>query len=183
MSDSVKRREVLKTAAAVGALAALGPLALGRREGEAGLRPQIFGGGRITANIPGETVPSPSDFVFTADPGGGTILCSMFGPETGGFLNCILMTVQGTVAPGTLQRSQGVYTFGGKLDLFLFPDIFNPPNPFLYLTGNDYSVRVTLGGPGRATWVLKIPVATAAIGGDTGGIVDFGRIERRRIRL
>jgi hypothetical protein len=31
--------------------------------------------------------------------------------------------------------------------------------------------------------ILHIPSVTDAVGGDTGGIVEFGRIERKRIRV
>lgn len=143
----------------------------------------VLGSGRVGEPLPGVTVPSPSDFSFAADEKGGFFLCSMFGPETGGFLGCNLMTVQGVVAPGTIEIRRGIVTFSGKVDIFLFPNIFiEPPGPYLNAAANDFTAIARLGGPGKASLVLRIPVATANVGGDTGGVLRYGRISRVRIR-
>src|SRR5262245_19980919 len=138
--------------------------------------------GRIRDNLPGKTIPSPSDFGFTADPTGGTFLCSMFGPETGGFKGCNLMTVEGIVTPNSLQIFHRTATFSGKVSIMVSPDVFT--NTGLVLTLGDVDIQVTaqLGGPGKATMILHIPAVTSTLGGDTGGVVAFGRIERRTVR-
>src|SRR5262245_27763048 len=93
-------------------------------------RVSAVGGGRIQEPLEGATVPSPSDFMFAADEQGGTFLCSMYGPDTGGFRGCNLMTVQGIVSPGTIDIKRGLVTFAGKVDIFLFPNVFaTPPDP------------------------------------------------------
>jgi hypothetical protein len=144
---------------------------------------QLAGVGRITEPLPGLTIPSPSDFGFTVDPSGGTFLCSMFGPETGGFRGCNLMTVEGVVTPGSLQEaSEGIAIFSGLVDIFVFPDVFTN-GPFLLLTDKEYTAAVRLGGPGEAAMVLHIPAVAPTLGGNTGGIVAFGRIERTIVRL
>ena len=177
----ISRRTFLRGAAAgtvatIGAGAAL-PVSAATRG------PQIVGTGRITKNLPGKTIPSPSDFGFAADlHGGGTFVCSMFGPQTGGFKGCNLMTVQGVITPSSLQIFRGTATFSGKVSIFAIPDVFFNSGPYLSLGDIDIQVTVTLGGPGKASMILHIPAATDAVGGDTGGIVEFGRIERRRIR-
>ena len=164
--------------------AALGGVALGftAPEPAEAAGPQVYGVGRIGDNLPGVTLPSPSDFGFTAHADGGAFLCSMFGPETGGFLGCNLMTVQGVVTPGTLAIQKKTATFSGLLDLFMYPNIFMPPEPFLNAAQLPFEVRVTFGGPGKGTMVLRIPDVTANVGGDTGGTVRVGRIERRKIK-
>jgi hypothetical protein len=180
--NRLTRRTFLQNAAAGSAAIGFISLAPGADRAEAALQwPQISGVGRITAPIPGVTILSPSDFGFTADPSGGTFVCSMFGPETGGFLTCTLMTVEGVVTPGSLQLIEGGATFSGVVDIFVFPDVFGG-GPNVHLTGKEYTVTVQLGGPGKATMVVHVPAVTAALGGDTGGIVEFGRIERTIIR-
>jgi hypothetical protein len=177
MADALTRRRFLHGAASGAALLSVAPAYAARGKLAA------FGSGQVREPIPGVTVPSPSDFSFAADEEGGFFLCSMFGPETGGFLGCDLMTVQGVVSPGTIQIKRGVVTFSGKLDIFLFPNIFTqPPGPYLNAAANDFTAIARFGGPGKGSLVLKIPVATANVGGDTGGILQYGRIGRARIR-
>ena len=170
------RRTVLRgTTASLALAASRGYAAKGRLA--------VVGMGRIHDPLEGATVPSPSDFGFAADEDGGTFVCSMFGPETGGFRGCNLMTVQGVVTPNTITIQRGVVSFSGKVDVFVFPDVFSdPPGPYLNAAANDFTVIAQFGGPGKATMILKIPFATAAIGGDTGGFVQVGRIKRARVR-
>jgi hypothetical protein len=176
----ITRRRFLQHAAAGTAVLGLGstvPASAARRS------PQIVGTGRIMQNIVGKTVPSPSDFGFAADlEGGGTFVCSMFGPQTGGFKGCDIMTVQGVITPGSLQIFRGTATFSGKVSIFALPDVFFMSGPYLNVGDQDMQVTVTLGGPGKASMILHIPAATAAVGGDTGGIVEVGRIDRKRVR-
>jgi hypothetical protein len=179
--DAVTRRRFLERAGLASAVIGLGALSLGTPGiAEAG-QAQVAGTGRVQDPLVGVTIPSPSDFGFAAHRDGGTFVCSMFGPETGGFINCILMTVQGNVTPGSLVTSARTATFSGKVDIFLFPDVINN-QPFLLLEDNDYTVTATLGGPGKASMVLHIPNTYAALGGDTGGIVQVGAIKRQRIQ-
>jgi hypothetical protein len=175
MSSHLNRRGFLvASSAAVLAVAARGHAARGRLA--------AVGGGRIQEPLEA-TVASPSDFMFAADEQGGTFLCSMYGPETGGFLGCSLMTVQGVVTPGSIQIKRGLVTFAGKVDVFLFPNVLvTPPEPFSNTAAHDFTVIARLGGPGKASMILKIPDVTAAIGGDTGGILRYGRIMRSRAR-
>jgi hypothetical protein len=165
-----------------GAVAAAATGRLG--DAEAATRgPQIAGSGRIHDPLPGVTIPSPSDFGFAVDANGGTFVCSMFGPGTGGFKGCDAMTVEGVVTPGSLQIHRGTATFSGKVSVLVAPDVFfGTGAPVVTAADQDFTVTVQLGGPGRATMVLHIPSATAVVGGDTGGVVAFGRIEKRRIR-
>jgi len=177
MADALTRRALLRQAGIVAALTAVARPSEARR-GD----PQIYGVGRIGDPIAGRTIPGPSDFGFTVDPQGGTFVCSMFG-ETGGFKGCNIMTVQGGVTPRSLQIFRGTATFSGKVDIFVQPDVFvNIGDPFLSLADLDFQVEAKLGGPGKASMILTIPAATPAVGGDTGGVLQFGRIERRRVR-
>lgn len=177
MKDDLGRRVLLQRAAVVAALGAFARPSVAKTGG-----PQIYGVGRVGDPIEGRTIPGPSDFGFTVDPQGGTFVCSMFG-ETGGFKGCNIMTVQGGVTPRSLQIFKGTATFSGKVDIFVQPDVFvNIGDPFLSLADLDFQVEAKLGGPGQASIVLHIPATTAAVGGDTGGVLQFGRIERRRVR-
>jgi hypothetical protein len=144
---------------------------------------QVVGAGRIGAHLPGITVPSPSDFSFACDAEGGLFLCSMFGPDVGGWKGCELMTLQGRVTPGTLAIRRGTATFSGEFSMFVFPDVFSdPPGPYLSAAAVQFTVNAVIGGPGTARMILHVPAVTETLGGDTGGIVELGRIERRRIR-
>src|SRR5581483_11446702 len=178
--DDVTRRRFLGGLAVGGA--ALGFQALRAPvDAEAARGPQIYGVGHIRDHIP-ETLPSPSDFGFTAHADGGTFVCSMFGSLTGGFRGCDIMTVQGTVAPGTLTIKGKTAKFEGKVGVFMYPNIFSPGDTLPLNAGNlTFNVTATFGGPGKATMILEIPAVTAMVGGNTGGIVQFGRIERRKV--
>jgi hypothetical protein len=156
-------------------------LAGARVEAAGGKGPQIYGTGRIGPNLPGKTIPSPSDFGFAGDPDGGSFVCSMYGPQTGGFKGCNLMTVEGIITPGSVQAFKRTATFSGKVSVFVFPDVFSG-GPYLNLGDLDMTVTLELGGPGKASMILHIPAVAGALGGDTGGIVQFGRIDRKRIR-
>lgn len=184
MSRVVTRRRFLTQVGLAAAATKLGALSVrGAGEAEAAPGPRAIGCGRIQDNIPGVTIPSPSDFGFAADVGGGTFVCSMFGPETGGFKACVIMTVEGTVTPGTLQVIGASITFSGKVDIFVFPDVFTPnPGQNLILTNRDYNVTAGAGAGGKGTMILNIPDVTAALGGDTGGLLHYGRIRRMVIR-
>src|SRR5438874_2281410 len=151
---------------------------------EAARGPQIVGTGRIGRNLEGKTIPSPSDFGFAADRDGGQFVCSMYGPGTGGFKGCNIMTVQGIITPSSLQIFRGSATFTGTVGIFASPDVFTFSGDILNLGNVPITVTVELGGPGKASMILHvdIPDVTHAVGGDTGGIVEVGRIEHRRVR-
>ncbi len=74
----------------------------------------VVGAGRIGDPIPGATIPSLSDFGFAVSDDKGTFVCSMAGPETGGFAGLRVMTVQGPVTPGSLQVNGREIRFPGK---------------------------------------------------------------------
>jgi hypothetical protein len=191
MPRSVSRRTFLRQAA-LGAAVGVGtrilrpPVAAARGKG-----PQLYGVGRIGRNLDGVTIPSPSDFGFTADASGGNFVCSMFGavlgatglgaPGTGGFKGCNIMTVQGLVVPGSVQVHRGTASFAIEVSIFAQPDVFTFSGPILNIGPLPGTIQVKLGGPGKATMVMHIPAVTEAVGGDTGGIVEFGRIEKRRV--
>src|SRR5689334_3386683 len=156
MQGRVTRRRFLGYAGA--ATVGLGALAAGVRSAAARKTgPQIFGSGRVKAPLSGRTIPSPSDFGFTAAAAGGNFVCSMFGPETGGFRGCNLMTVEGTVLPGSLQIHRGVATFAGEVAILVTPDVFFHTGLVLSVAPTPYTVEAKLGGPGKAYMVLHIP--------------------------
>ena len=182
MGKSLSRRTFLRRAA-VGAAVGLSANVRGRAVAEAAPRkPQLYGVGRIGQNLEGLTIPSPSDFGFTVSAEGGSFVCSMFGPATGGFKGCNIMTVEGSVVPGSLQVHRGTASFSINVSIFASPDVFTNSGPILNIGPLPGTIEVKLGGPGKATMVMTIPDVTAAVGGDTGGIVEFGRIEKRRVR-
>jgi len=194
MQKKLSRRRFLRDTA-LGAAVGFGAHALGARDVEARTTgPQIVGTGRIQQNLEGVTIPSPSDFGFSASAEGGAFVCSMYGnfigqtglglgaPGTGGFKGCNIMTVQGLVVPNTLQIHRGTASFSIKVGIFASPDVFTGSGDLILNIGAvDGTIQVKLGGPHKATMVMHIPDVTAAVGGDTGGILEFGRIERRRI--
>jgi hypothetical protein len=176
----ISRRRLLRhaTAGAVLGLAAFPPArAIAAPRGA-----RIAGSGRIGAPVEGRTIPSPSDFGFAADAEGGFFVCSMFGPETGGFKGCSLMTVEGTILPRSLQMHRGVATFAGEVAILVYPDVFFNSGPVLSIAPTDYTVEAQLGKADRAYMILHIPAVTDTLGGDTGGYLALGRIERERIR-
>jgi hypothetical protein len=137
-------------------------------------KPSVVGGGRIGAQIHGETIPSPSDFGFAVNEDGGTFVCSMAGPETGGFAGFQVMLVEGPVAAGTLRVSGQHVSFAGKATVVLIPGMNGASETVL--NGIPYSVSARTGISGTATMILSIPAFTQALGGDTGGIVRQGAI-------
>lgn len=134
----------------------------------------VAGGGRIGAHIPDETIPSPSDFGFAVNEDGGTFVCSMAGPETGGFAGFQAMLVAGPVAAKTLRVSGRHVSFAGKATVVLIPGMNGASQTVL--DGISYSVSARTGTSGTATMILSIPAFTQALGGDTGGIVRQGAI-------
>ena len=182
MAKPFSRRSFLR-GAAVGAAVGLSTRVSGPSAAEAMRKPQIYGVGRIGGqNLEGQTIPSPSDFGFTASAEGGSFVCSMFGPATGGFKGCNIMTVEGSVVPGSLQVHRGTASFSIEVAIFASPDVFTNSGPILNIGPLPGTIQVKLGGPGKATMQMTIPDVTAAVGGDTGGVVEFGRIEKRRVR-
>src|SRR2546427_5013244 len=59
----------------------------------------VIGAGRIGNPIQGTTIPSASDFGFAVSGRGGTFVCSMAGPETGGFSGFPVILVGRAVTP------------------------------------------------------------------------------------
>ena len=137
-------------------------------------KPSVVGGGRIGTQIPGETIPSPSDFGFAVNEDGGTFVCSMAGPETGGFAGFQVMLVEGPVAAKTLRVSGRHVSFAGKATVVLIPGMNGASQTVL--NGIPYSVSTRTGTSGTAAMILSIPAFTQALGGDTGGIVRQGAI-------
>ena len=173
----LSRRRFITLAGAGATGLAAPPLARAAR----GVR--VVGAGRIGANLPGITIASPSEFSFACDADGGFFLCSMFGPDVGGWKGCQLMTLQGRVTAGTLAIRRDTATFSGEFSMFVFPNVFtDPPGPYLSAAGVQFTVNAVIGGPGNARMILHVPVVTETLGGDTGGVVELGRIERKRIR-
>jgi hypothetical protein len=135
---------------------------------------QLVGAGLITDPIPGKTIKSPSDFGLAVTPGGGTFVCSMAGPLTGGFMSMTVMTVEGPVTKGSLRIDGNTGTFAGNATVVLVPGM--KKEPVEILNNVPYSVTVGLGGPGKAWLMMKVPAFTQALGGDTGGVVKTGSI-------
>ena len=178
----LSRRQLLRHASAG---AALGIVALSRREAAAAVGgPRIAGSGRISGTpVEGRTIPSPSDFGFAADQNGGLFVCSMFGPETGGFKGCSIMTIEGTITARSLQIHRGVATFAGVLAIFVSPDVFTGSGAqVLSIAPTPFTVEVRLGTAAKAYMIVEIPAVTDAVGGNTGGYLAYGRIEKHRIR-
>ena len=80
-----------------------------------------MGAGLIGGPIPGKTINSPSDFGFAVTSEGGTFVCSMAGPLTGGFKGLTVMTVEGPVDRGSLKVTGRTATFRGKATVVLVP--------------------------------------------------------------
>lgn len=181
-SRGISRRQLLRHAS-VGA--AFGIAGLSGREAVAAVGgPRIVGSGRISGTpVESRTIPSPSDFGFAADQDGGVFVCSMFGPETGGFKGCSIMTVEGTIAARSLQFHRGVATFAGVVAIFVSPDVFTGSGAqVLSIAPTPFTVEARLGRGGKAYMILQIPAVIDALGGNTGGYLAYGRIERKRIR-
>jgi len=138
----------------------------------------VVGAGRIGNPIRGTTIPSASDFGFAVSERGGTFVCSMAGPETGGFAGFRVMLVEGPVAPGSLEIHERDVSFSGFATIALIPGLNGATQTVL--DGVPYSVSARPGPARRARMILNIPAFTQALGGDTGGFVAQGdiRIER-----
>ena len=133
------------------------------------------GAGRIGDPIPGATIPSLSDFGFAVSDDKGTFVCSMAGPETGGFAGFRVMTVEGPVTPGSLQVRGREIRFSGQATIVLIPlggagqtVLDNVPFSIIARTGKD----------NHAQMILEIPAFTQALGGNTGGILAQGEIRK-----
>jgi hypothetical protein len=135
---------------------------------------QLVGAGLIWDPIAGKTINSPSDFGFAATVDGGTFVCSMAGPLTGGFKGLKVMTVEGPVTKGSLKVTGTTATFAGNATVILVPGMAK--EPVQILNNIPYTVTVGLGGPGKGWLRMKVPQFTKVLGGDTGGIVKIGSI-------
>lgn len=135
---------------------------------------QLIGAGLIGSPVPGKTINSPSDIGFAVTPDGGTFVCSMAGPLTGGFKGLKVMTVEGPVEKGSLKVSGQTASFKGRATVVLVPGM--KKEPVQVLSGVPYSVTVGLGGPGKGWLIMVVPAFTKTLGGDTGGIVKVGSI-------
>jgi hypothetical protein len=138
----------------------------------------VVGAGRIGNPIRGTTIPSASDFGFAVSERGGTFVCSMAGPETGGFAGFRVMLVEGPVTSGSLEIHERDVSFSGFATIALIPGLNGATQTVL--DGVPYSVSARPGPARRARMILNIPAFTRALGGDTGGVVAQGdiRIER-----
>lgn len=136
----------------------------------------VVGAGRIGEPIPGVTVHSPSDFGFAVGADGGTFVCSMAGPETGGFAGFRVMLVEGPVTPGSLRMRGRDVTFSGHATIALVPGLGGTSHTVL--DGVPYTVFARAGAENQSSMILRIPDFTQALGGDTGGVVVRGGIRR-----
>ncbi|OLD58945.1 MAG: hypothetical protein AUI83_03650 [Armatimonadetes bacterium 13_1_40CM_3_65_7] len=143
-----------------------------------GREASVIGAGRIGNPIRGTMIPSASDFGFAVSERGGTFVCSMAGPETGGFAGFSVMLVEGPVTPGSLEFHQRDVSFSGFATIALIPGLNGASQTVL--DGVPYTVSARRGPAKRARMILNIPAFTQALGGDTGGVVAQGdiRIER-----
>jgi len=135
---------------------------------------QVVGGGLISHPIKGKTISSASDFGFAVTAAGGTFLCSMAGPLTGGFKGLKVMTVEGPVTAGSLKISGRTASFSGKATVVLVPGMDN--SAVQILSSVPFTVTVGTGSAGKAWLTMKVPQFTRVLGGDTGGIVKIGSI-------
>ncbi len=135
---------------------------------------QLVGGGLIDRSIPGRTIDSPSDFGFAVTSEGGTFVCSMAGPLTGGFKGLKVMTVEGPVTKGSLKIMGTTAQFSGKATVVLVPGM--QKEPVQILSDVAFTVTVGMGGPGKGWLMMKVPAFTKVLGGDTGGMVKIGNI-------
>jgi hypothetical protein len=158
---------------ALGIALALSVLVFGSQTGLAASM-QLVGGGLIGSPIAGKTINSPSDFGFAVTPDGGTFVCSMAGPLTGGFMHMTVMTVEGPVTKGSLSLHGNTATFKGNATVVLAPGM--QKEPVQILTGVPYTVTVGFGGPGKGWLMMQVPRFTKTLGGDTGGMVKLGSI-------
>ncbi len=139
---------------------------------------QLVGGGLIGRPIQGKTIDSPSDFGFAVTSDGGTFVCSMAGPLTGGFKGLKVMTVEGPVDKGSLKIMGTTAMFAGKATVVLVPGM--QKEPVQVLSNVAFTVFVGLGGPGKGWLMMKVPAFTKVLGGDTGGWIKAGSISLGR---
>lgn len=135
---------------------------------------QVVGGGLIGNPIPGKTIDSPSDFGFAVRADGGTFVCSMAGPLTGGFKGLRVMTVEGPIDRGSLKIMGTTAQFSGKATVVLVPGM--KKEPVQILDGVAFSVTVGKGSAGKGWLTMKVPAFSKVLGGDTGGVVKVGSI-------
>lgn len=135
---------------------------------------QLVGGALIGDPIAGKTIPSTSDVGFAVTADGGTFVCSMAGPLTGGFKGLKVMTVEGPVAKGSLKVDGQTATFKGTATVVLAPGMDG--KPVQILTDVPYTVTVGVGGAGKGWLIMDVPAFTKVLGGHTGGYVKVGHI-------
>lgn len=75
---------------------------------------QLVGAGLIGGPILGKTINSSSDFGLAVTADGGTFVCSMAGPLTGGFKGLKVMAVEGPVTKDSLNVGGNTATFSGR---------------------------------------------------------------------
>ncbi len=139
---------------------------------------RLVGAGLIGTPLPGKTIDSPSDFGFAVSAEGGTFVCSMAGPLTGGFKGLTVMTVEGPITAGTLTVTAATATFKGNATVVLVPGM--DKSAVQILPNIPFTVTVGVGGPGKAWLIMKVPQFTQTLGGDTGGLVKMGSISTSR---
>lgn len=139
---------------------------------------QLVGAGLISHPIKGKTISSASDFGFAVNAAGGTFLCSMAGPLTGGFKGLKVMTVEGPVTAGSLKIRGRTASFSGRATVILVPGMDN--SAVQIMSSVPFTVTVRTGGAGNAWLTMKVPQFTKLLGGDTGGIVKIGSIRVER---
>jgi len=139
---------------------------------------RFVGAGLIGTPLPGKTIDSPSDFGFAVSTEGGTFVCSMAGPLTGGFKGLTVMTVEGPITSGTLKVMGATATFKGNATVVLAPGM--DKSAVQILPNIPFTVTVGLGGPGKAWLIMKVPQFTKTLGGDTGGLLKMGSISTSR---
>src|SRR3989441_7165928 len=115
----------------------------------------VIGTGRIGNPIQGTTIPSASDFGFAVSGRSGTFVCSMAGPETGGFAGFRVMLVEGPGTPGSLEIHQRDVSFSGFATVALIPGLKGASQTVLDGVPNAVSARL---GPAKcARTILNIP--------------------------
>ena len=139
---------------------------------------ELVGAALISSPLAGKTIPSPSDVGFAVTAAGGTFICSMAGPVTGGFKGLKVMTVEGPVTSGSLKVKGNTASFSGKATVVLVPGMNNAAVQLM----NDvpFTATVGLGGAGKGWLILKVPAFTKTLGGNTGGVIKVGRFSLRR---
>ncbi len=138
---------------------------------------ELVGAALIGAPIPGKTISSTSDVGFAVTAEGGTFVCSMAGPLTGGFKGLKVMTVEGPVDKGSLKIMGTTAMFSGKATVVLVPGM--QKEPVQVLNEVPFTVAAGLGGPNKGWLMMKVPAFTKVLGGDTGGMIKVGRFSLR----